>query len=44
LENTNWKNAMDDEFAALQNNKTWRLVPSVKGRNIIDCKCVYKIK
>jgi hypothetical protein len=38
LENTNWKNAMDDEFAALQKNKTWRSVPSVKGRNIIDCK------
>lgn len=35
---------MDVEFSALQKNQTWRLVPSVLGRNIIDCKWVYKIK
>ena len=35
---------MDTEFSALMNNKTWHLVPPEKGRNIIDCKWVYKIK
>jgi histone deacetylase 1/2 len=25
-------------------NQTWRLVPSTRGQNVIDCKWVYKIK
>jgi len=44
LSNSNWKKAMDAEFLALQENKTWHLVPPQKGKNIIDCKWVYKIK
>jgi hypothetical protein len=28
----------------LMNNKTWHLVPYEQGKNIIDCKWVYKIK
>jgi histone deacetylase 1/2 len=44
LGNENWKQAMDDEFSALQRNKTWHLVPPSKGRNIIDCKWVFRIK
>ena len=39
-----WKEAMDEEYDALMRNKTWRLVPPVKGRNVIDCKWVYKVK
>jgi hypothetical protein len=35
---------MDDEYNALMKNKTWHLVPPQHGRNIIDCKCVYKVK
>jgi len=35
---------MDAEYLALQKNNTWHLVPPQKGRNIIDCKWVYKIK
>lgn len=35
---------MDAEYMALMKNKTWRLVPPQKGRNIIDCKWVYKMK
>ncbi|WVZ53816.1 hypothetical protein U9M48_004708 [Paspalum notatum var. saurae] len=35
---------MDSEFSALQRNKTWHLVPPIKGKNIIDRKWVYKIK
>jgi histone deacetylase 1/2 len=35
--------AMETEFAALQQNNTWRLVPPRSGVNIIDCKWVFKI-
>jgi hypothetical protein len=44
LGNSQWKNAMDQEFSALLKNKTWHLVPQRQGANIIDCKWVYKIK
>jgi len=44
LQDENWKNAMDAEFLALQRNKTWHLIPPKEGRNIIDCKWVYRIK
>lgn len=44
LNDKNWKNAMDVEFDALLRNKTWHLVPPLKGKNVIDCKWVYKIK
>jgi histone deacetylase 1/2 len=37
-----WKEAMDVEFNALMKNKTWHLVPPVKGSNIVDCKWVLK--
>lgn len=42
--NKNWKEAMDAEYLALMKNKTWHLVPSKQGKNVIDCKWVYKIK
>jgi hypothetical protein len=38
LSDANWKKAMDHEFDALVKNKTWYLVPSQKGTNVIDCK------
>ena len=44
LENTNWRKAMESEYQALMKNKTWHLVPPHKGRNVIGCKWVYKIK
>ena len=44
LRDNNWKQAMDIEYKALMNNKTWHLVPPSYGRNIIDCKWVCKIK
>ncbi|WVZ53456.1 hypothetical protein U9M48_004396 [Paspalum notatum var. saurae] len=44
LGDTHWKTAMEAEYDALMKNKTWHLVPPQKGRNIIDCKWVYKIK
>ena len=39
-----WKNAMDDEYSVLMRNKTWHLVPEKRGKNIIDCKWVFKLK
>lgn len=44
LSDKNWKHAMDVEYEALHKNKTWHLVPPQKGKNVIDCKWVYKIK
>ena len=44
LADPNWRKAMDAEFLALQKNKTWHLVPPQKGKNVVDCKWVYKIK
>jgi histone deacetylase 1/2 len=44
LENKNWVAAMDIEYQALLRNKTWKLVPKPKDKNIIGCKWVYKIK
>ncbi|KAK1629428.1 hypothetical protein QYE76_003743 [Lolium multiflorum] len=44
LDDPRWKAAMDEEFSALSHNNTWHLVPAEHGRNIIDCKWVYKVK
>jgi hypothetical protein len=44
LQDPRWKDSMQAEFDALLKNKTWRLVPPSKGKNIIDCKWVFKIK
>ncbi|GKC09975.1 retrovirus-related pol polyprotein from transposon TNT 1-94 [Tanacetum coccineum] len=39
-----WKEAMQEEIAALHKNKTWELVPLLGGRKPIGNKWVYKIK
>jgi histone deacetylase 1/2 len=39
-----WATAMDSEHQALTRNHTWHLVPKPKGKNVIGCKWVYKIK
>lgn len=44
LKHKDWKVAMDSEFDALKQNKTWHLVPPEDGSNLIDCKWVYKVK
>jgi hypothetical protein len=35
---------MNNEYSALLRNNTWHLVPPPKGKNIIGCKWVYKVK
>jgi histone deacetylase 1/2 len=44
LGDKNWSSAMESEHEALLQNKTWHLVPCPKGKNIISCKWVYKVK
>ena len=39
-----WRKAMREEYVALQKNKTWHLVPPRQGKNLIDCKWVFRIK
>jgi hypothetical protein len=39
-----WREAMEKEFLALQDNGTWNLVPLVPGMNLIDSKWVFKVK
>jgi hypothetical protein len=35
---------MDLEYGALIKNKSWHLVPPMKGKNIVGCKWIYNIK
>ncbi|GFZ03417.1 hypothetical protein Acr_16g0000410 [Actinidia rufa] len=44
LEHPQWKQAMTEEFSALQKNKTWSLVPFDKSMNLLGCKWVFKLK
>jgi hypothetical protein len=44
MSSPSWKAAMIDEYNALLRNKTWTLVPLDSGCNIIDCKCLFKLK
>ena len=44
LRDQKWIIAMDSEHSALLQNKIWHLVPPPKGKNINDCKWVYKTK
>ena len=39
-----WKQAMDEELAALRKNNTWILVDRPQGKRLIKNKWVYKIK
>ena len=39
-----WNKAMEEEFAALEQNQTWVLVPKPTDVKPISCKWVYKIK
>ncbi|EOY27026.1 Cysteine-rich RLK (RECEPTOR-like protein kinase) 8 [Theobroma cacao] len=39
-----WREAMDLELKALQDNGTWTIVPLPSNPHVIGCKWVYKIK
>jgi hypothetical protein len=44
LSTPKWWAVMHEEFSALQKNRTWTLVKRQPGRNVIDCKWVFKLK
>jgi len=39
-----WREAMNTEISALQQNNTWVLTPLPQGKKAIGCKWVYKVK
>ena len=44
LSDPNWKHVMTDEFNALINNETWKLVPRTQNMNIIRCMWIFRHK
>ena len=44
LRDPNWVSAMQEEFEALQRNRTWQLVPCPRHGNVITGKWVFKHK
>jgi hypothetical protein len=44
LSDHKWQQAMQEEYNALLQNKTWHLVPPSPDKNLIACKWVYRIK
>jgi hypothetical protein len=38
LNDERWVSAMNNEHTTLLKNRTWHLVPPLKGKNIIGCK------
>ena len=39
-----WQTAMKEEFSSLQKNNTWELVDLPPGRELVQCKWVFKTK
>jgi hypothetical protein len=39
-----WDTIMNEEYRSLMENDTWDLVPLPKGRKLVRCKWVYRIK
>lgn len=39
-----WREAMNEEIAMIEKNKTWELVDKPKNKNVISVKWIYKIK
>jgi hypothetical protein len=44
LADPNWWAAMADEYKALINNSTWRLISRPPGANVVTGKWIYKHK
>lgn len=44
LKFSEWKEAMSQEFSALQQNQIWSLVPPSPTINVLDCRWVFRTK
>lgn len=44
LVDSNWRDTMQEEFTALQANKTWDLAPPPPGTNIVTRKWIFRHK
>ncbi|KAL5811427.1 hypothetical protein ACOSQ4_027995 [Xanthoceras sorbifolium] len=44
LADPKWDTAIQAEFDVLLRNKTWSLVPSSKGMNVVGCKWIFRVK
>jgi hypothetical protein len=44
LKNSCWKNAMQEELTAIEENRTWKLCDLLRGHRPIGLKWVYKLK
>jgi hypothetical protein len=42
--NPKWDNDMDEDMVALDVNATYELVVLIKGKKVIRCKWVHKVK
>jgi hypothetical protein len=38
LDTSQWRQAMEEEYHSLMENKTWHLVRPSKNKNLLDCK------
>ena len=44
LTDPRWKNAMNEEMKALQQNETWELVDCPSGKKPVGCRWIYTVK
>ena len=44
LADPHWRQAMEEEFSALQSNNTWDLVPRPPSCNVVSGKWIFKHK
>jgi hypothetical protein len=44
IKDKHWRVAMNTEFDALPQNRTWTLVPPNSATNVIGCKWVFRLK